>query len=148
MFYEARKKVITLFDDYTTIASKAEYEAKHGRRLKILTLKQMLQRLPISLPQIKSGNTSENFLNEIRQITYSLYRVKESTKNVYNNIMNSIKLQNRMNTIFMNSINVKTSGPHRLLLNLSDKTDLKISDKYVALSNLSIYYIWKNSKLF
>ena len=148
MFYEARKKVITLFDDYTTIASKAEYEAKHGRRLKILTLKQMLQRLPISLPQIKSGNTSENFLNEIRQIMYSLYRVKESTKNVYNNIMNSIKLQNRMDTIFMNSINVKTSGPHRLLLNLSDKTDLKISDKYVALSNLSIYYIWKNSKLF
>ena len=148
MFYEARKKVITLFDDYTTIASKAEYEAKHGRRLKILTLKQMLQRLPISLPQIKSGNTSENFLNEIRQIIYSLYRVKESTKNVYNNIMNSIKLQNRMDTIFMNSINVKTSGPHRLLLNLSDKTDLKISDKYVALSNLSIYYIWKNSKLF
>ena len=148
MFYEASKKVIKLFDDYTTIASKAEYEAKHGRQLKILTLKQMLQRLPIALPQIKSGNTSENFLNEIRQIIYSLYRVKESTKNVYNNIMNSIKLQNRMDTIFMNSINSKTSGPHRLLLNLSDKTDLKISDKYVALSNLSIYYIWKNSKLF
>ena len=46
----------------------------------------------------------------------------------------------------MNSANIKTSGPHRLLLNLSDKINLKRSDKYVALSNLSIYYIWKNIK--
>ena len=44
-----------------------------------------------------------------------------------------------MDTIFMNSRNSKTSDPHRLLLNLSDKRNLKISDKYVALSNLSIY---------
>ena len=43
-----------------------------------------------------------------------------------------------MNTIFMNSVNSKTLGPHRLLLNLSDKINLKRSDKYVALSNLSI----------
>ena len=48
-----------------------------------------------------------------------------------------------MNTIFMNSGNSKTSDPHRLLLNLSDKINLKTSDKYVALSNLSIYYVWK-----
>ena len=46
----------------------------------------------------------------------------------------------------MNSENSKTSDPHRLLLNLSDKINLKGSDKYVALSNLSIYYIWKNIK--
>ena len=52
----------------------------------------MLQRLPIALVQVKSGNTSENLLNEIRQIIYSLYRIKEITKKVYNNIMNSIKL--------------------------------------------------------
>ena len=50
-----------------------------------------------------------------------------------------------MDTIFMNSINSKTSDPHRVLLNLSDERDLKRSDKYV-LSNLSIYYKWKNFK--
>ena len=42
-----------------------------------------------------------------------------------------------MNTIFMNSENSKTSDPHRLLLNLTDKINLKRSDKYVALSNLA-----------
>ena len=45
-----------------------------------------------------------------------------------------------MYTIFMNSGDSKTSDPHRLLLNLSDKINLKRQDKYVALSNLSIYY--------
>ena len=54
--------------------------------------------------------------------------------------MNSIKLQNRMDIIFMNSRNSKTSDTHRLLLNLSDKINLKRSEKYVALPNLSIYY--------
>ena len=52
----------------------------------------MLRRLPIVLAQLKAGNTSENLLNEIRQIIYSFYREKEVTKNVNNNIMNSIKL--------------------------------------------------------
>ena len=51
----------------------------------------MLQRLPIALAQLKSGNTSENLLNKIRQIIYSLYRVKEINKKVYNNIVNSNK---------------------------------------------------------
>ena len=51
-----------------------------------------------------------------------------------------------MDTIFMNSGNSKTSDPHRLLLNLPDKIDLRTSDKYVALSYLSIYYTWKNIK--
>ena len=46
----------------------------------------------------------------------------------------------------MNSKNSKTSEPHRPLLNLADKIDLKRSDKYVALSNLSMYYTWKNIK--
>ena len=45
-----------------------------------------------------------------------------------------------MDTIYMNSENSKTSDPHRLLLNLSDKMNLKRSDKYVALTNLSVYY--------
>ena len=43
-----------------------------------------------------------------------------------------------MDTLFMNSENSKTSETHRLLFNLSDKINLKVSDKYVALSNLSI----------
>ena len=51
----------------------------------------MAQRLPISLGQVKSGNTSENLLNKIREIIYSLYTAKEISKNVYNNIMNSIQ---------------------------------------------------------
>ena len=46
----------------------------------------------------------------------------------------------------MNSENSKTSDPHRQLLNLSEKINLNRSDKYVALSNLSIYYTWKNIK--
>ena len=46
----------------------------------------------------------------------------------------------------MNSENSKTSDPHRLLLNLTDKIDLRRKDKYIALSNLSIYYTWKNTK--
>ena len=61
--------------------------------LKILTLKQMLvKRLSIVFVQVKAGNTSENLLNEIRQIIYVLYRAKKFTKNVYSNIMDSIKL--------------------------------------------------------
>ena len=51
-----------------------------------------------------------------------------------------------MDTIFMNSENSKTSDPHSLFLNLSDKINLKRSDKYVALSNLGIYNAWKNIK--
>ena len=52
----------------------------------------MFQRLPIALAQLRAGNTSENFLNEIRQIIYFLYRAKEITKKACNNIMNSIKI--------------------------------------------------------
>ena len=51
-----------------------------------------------------------------------------------------------MNTLFMNSENSKMSDPHRLSLNLMDKTDLRWKDKCIALLNLSIYYTWKNIK--
>ena len=60
--------------------------------------------------------------------------------------MGSTQIQNRIDTIFMNSKESKTSDLHRLLLNLSDKINLKRSKKYVALSNLNIYYAWKNIK--
>ena len=51
-----------------------------------------------------------------------------------------------MDTTFMNSKNCKTTDPQRRLLNPTDKINLKKSDKYVALSKLSIYYTWKNIK--
>ena len=51
-----------------------------------------------------------------------------------------------MDTIFMNSENSKTSKPHVLILKLTNKLDLRISEKIIALSNLSIYYTWKNIK--
>ena len=60
--------------------------------MKILSPEQMLQRLPIAPAQVKVGNTSEDLLNKIRQIIYSLCREKEITRKVYNNIMNSKKL--------------------------------------------------------
>ena len=52
-----------------------------GKGLKILTPKQMLQRLPISLAQVKAGNNSESLLDESRQIVYSLYQSKKINKN-------------------------------------------------------------------
>ena len=56
------------------------------------TPKQSLQRLSIALARVKAGNISENLLNEIRRIIYSLHWTKEITKKVYNNTINSIKL--------------------------------------------------------
>ena len=88
MLYKSRERVIKLFKDYSSIVAEATHRAKYVEGLKILAPKQMLQRLPIALVQVKAGNTCENVLNEIRQIIYSLYRAKEITKKVYNNIMN------------------------------------------------------------
>ena len=87
MLYKARNSAIELFDDYPSIVSKAKLKATKGTRLKLLTLKQMLQRLPIALAQVKAGNNSENLLNENRQIVYSLYQSKKITKKLYNNII-------------------------------------------------------------
>ena len=93
-FYNSRVVVINFFRDYTEMLSDASYNAKQnetkGTGLKILTPKQMLQRLPIALAQVKAGNNSEKLLNEIRQIIYSLYQAKEITKNVCNNLMKSL----------------------------------------------------------
>ena len=52
----------------------------------------MLQRLPMHLVQVKAGNNSENLLNEIRQISYSLNQSKKITKKVYNSIIKSMPL--------------------------------------------------------
>ena len=81
-----------MFNNYAKNMSRNIYEAKQGAVLKMLTRKQMLQRLPIALAQIKADNNSKSLLNEIRQIVYSLYQSKEITKKVYNNIIKSIKV--------------------------------------------------------
>ena len=64
----------------TLINKKEVKDFLPARRIKILTSKQMLQRLPIALAQVKAGHTNENLLNEIRQIIYSLYREKKILK--------------------------------------------------------------------
>ena len=71
---------LEIFFFFFFLLSEAKYKAKYGSGLKILSPKQMLQRLQIALAQVKAGNTYENLLNEIRQIIYSLYRAKEITK--------------------------------------------------------------------
>ena len=64
--------------------------SKKGEGLKILTNKQMLNRLPILLAQIQAGNNSKSLKNEVRQILYSLYRSKVLTQTAYNNLIKSI----------------------------------------------------------
>ena len=77
ILYNVRNEAIKFYDDYSSMMSEAKYKAKQneskGTGLKILIPKQMLQRLPIALAQLKAGDNSENSLNEIRQIVYSLY---------------------------------------------------------------------------
>ena len=93
--FNAKNNAIKFIEDYGSIILEAKRLAKEeqeGKKLKILTPNQMLKRLPIALAQIKAGNNSETLLNEIRQIVYSLYRSKETTKKIYNNIINSIKV--------------------------------------------------------
>ena len=91
--HNSREKVIKMFSDYATNMSRNIYDSKQkGTGLIILTLKQMLQRLPIVLAQIKAGNNPQILLHKVRQIVYSLYQSKEITKNVYNNIIKSIKV--------------------------------------------------------
>ena len=65
-------------------------QKQEGQGIKILTPNQMLSRLPISLAQLQAGNNSEKLKNEIRQLLYSLYRSKNMTKQVYNNLIKHI----------------------------------------------------------
>ena len=81
-FYSSSEEVINFFRDYIEMLSDANYDAKQnetmGTGLKILTPKQMLQRLLIALPQVRAHNNVESLLNETRQIVYSLYRSKQT----------------------------------------------------------------------
>ena len=65
------------------MASEAKIQAAKGERLKILTPKEMLQRLPISLAQVKAGSNSESLLNEIRQIVFYLFVSIKKKKNCF-----------------------------------------------------------------
>ena len=64
-----------------------------GKELKILTQNQILSRLPITLAQLQAGNNSQKLKNEIRQLLYSLYRSKNMTKQVYNNLTKYIRIK-------------------------------------------------------
>ena len=91
MLYKAKNEAIKFSDDYSLMMSEAKTKATKRTGLKILTPKQMLQRLPIALAQVKAGNNSESLLNEVRQFVYSLYyQSKQTTKKVYNNMIKSI----------------------------------------------------------
>ena len=78
-------------DDYDSNGSGNVVSKAKGTGLKILTNKQMLNRLPILLAQIQAGNNSMKLKNEIRQILYFLYRSKALTKTLYNNLIKSIR---------------------------------------------------------
>ena len=78
-FFEGREEILGDLDiKMFLVKSKGTGFLNFNRsKLKILTPKQMLQRLPIALEQVKAGNNSESLLNEIRQIFYSLHHSKE-----------------------------------------------------------------------
>ena len=93
-FFEGREKVPDAFESKIfLIKSKGAgiLNPNHSKR-KVLAPKQMLQRSPIALAQVKAGNNSESLLNEIGQIVYSLYQSKQISKKVYNNIIKSINV--------------------------------------------------------
>ena len=88
-FYNSREEIMIFFGYYIDMLSDANCNAKKkkkretkGTGLKILTPKQMLQRVLIALAQVTAGNNSKRLLNEIKQIFYSLYQPKQITKKV------------------------------------------------------------------
>ena len=72
----SREKVVQMFNDYANNMSKNIYESKQGTELEILTPKQMIQRLPLGLAQIKVDNNSKNLLNDIRLFTLCINQKK------------------------------------------------------------------------
>ena len=77
---DAREEVTKFLKDYSAMRNIGRYDTTREKRLEIFTAKQLLQRLPISFARENVGNTSENLLNEIRQIIYYLYQAKEIAK--------------------------------------------------------------------
>ena len=95
ILFNSGNQAINFIDGYGSMILEARQKAAEEQSrtgLKMLTSKQMIQRLPIPLVQVKAGNNSESLLNEIRQIIYSLYQSKQINKKVYNNIIKSIQI--------------------------------------------------------
>ena len=69
---------------------KFKEQDQSGKGLNIVTPKQMLSRLSITLAQLNAGNNSEKLKNEIRQLFYSLYRLKKLTKQLYKSLIDTI----------------------------------------------------------
>ena len=90
-FYVGREMILSAFKSkiFLKKSQSTGLNIDHST-LKILTPKQMLQRLPIALAKVKAGNNSESLLNEVRQIVYSLYQSKQITKKVYSNLIRSL----------------------------------------------------------
>ena len=80
MLYKARNEAIKFYDDYSLMMSEAKVKAVKGTGLKLLSPKQMLESLPITLAQIKAGNNSERLLNEISQNCLFFVSVKTNYK--------------------------------------------------------------------
>ena len=81
MLYKGRNETVKFYDNYSLTVSEAKNKVKNqtsGRGLIILTPKQMLQRLPLALAQVKAGNNSEILFSEMKQIVYSLYQSKRN----------------------------------------------------------------------
>ena len=87
-----RQKLLEIFNYLRKMFNgpTGEESASRGEGLNILTLNQMLSRLPISLAQLKAGNNSEKLKNEIRQLLHSLYRSKKLTKQLYKSLIDII----------------------------------------------------------
>ena len=73
-------------------AVEVKRKVTEGKRLNILGSKQLLQKLPIVLTQVKANNASENLRNEFRKIIYFLHWAKETIKKLYNGLLSFIKL--------------------------------------------------------
>ena len=93
--FEGREKILDTFESkmFSTKSEGAGILNPNHCKLKTSTHKQMLQRLPIALAEVKAGNNLESLLNEIRQIVYYLYQLKQITKKVYNTLSKSINVQ-------------------------------------------------------
>ena len=91
--FEGRERVLNAFDSKILLTKSKGTDILNPdhSKLKILSPKQMFQRLPIALAQVKAVSNSQSLLNEIRQIVYSLYHSKQITKKAYNNIIKSIQ---------------------------------------------------------
>ena len=85
---EKPDKILKIVEEIINFNKKKKKKLGYG--LKILTSDQMLSRLPIFLAQLKAGHNSEKFKNEIRQLSYSLYRSKKLTKQLHKSLINII----------------------------------------------------------